>query len=367
MPAFESLQQYIAARRDDILERWIRRVTNRLEGGDLSKVELLDHMPGFLNELVEALRAGPRTDTRGLPRSDTGTEHGRQRLRVGFEVDEVVREYGLLGDVILQEVEAAGGQLDAREARVFHAQLNAGAAEAVTAYVQRRDEEVRRQSARHRSFVAHELRTPLSTATTALAVLRRTRPEVGGDDTAGLISRSLAQLRELVDQVLIEGRLDAGAPPACEPVDFAALVRQAAEESGWHARSRDVRIVVAVPDALPGIGDRRLLLSTIENLLRNAIKYSRRDTDVTLSATRRGDDVVVEVSDGCGGFAPAPGVDVFEPFVQAGDDRTGFGLGLAIARQAAQAHGGDIVFRNAPPLGCVFTLQLPAGGPPDCC
>jgi signal transduction histidine kinase len=364
MPEVAMLAECLTRQRAEILERWTRRVVSDLDGGDLSRVKLLDHMPAFIDDIVECLARRPSPDTDGVARSENAPEHGRERLRIGFDVDEVVREYGILGDVVLQVVEASGIELRPRDVRVFHAMLNRGAADAVQAYVHRRDEETQRQSARHRSFIAHELRTPLGSASTALAVLRHGTLGASDNEAVALIGRNLGVLRDLIDQVLVEGRLDAGAAPDCSPVDFAELVRQAVEDSSWHARSRDVRLLAVAPGTLPGIGDRRLLRSTIENLVRNGVKFSPAGSEVTVSAADRGADVTIEVADGCGGFEPAAGVDVFAPFVQVGDDRTGFGLGLAIAKQAAVAHGGTITHRNNPPRGCVFALTLPKDGPP---
>jgi signal transduction histidine kinase len=364
MPGVAMLEDFLAQQRAEILEQWTRRVASDLDGGDLSRVELLDHMPSFIDDLIECLHRRPAPEGDGVTRSQNAPEHGRQRLRVGFDVDEVVREYGILADLVLQAVEAAGVELPPHDVRVLQAMLNQGAADAVRAYVHRREEDVRRQSARHLSFIAHELRTPLGSASTALAVLRHATPGANDNEAIALIGRNLGLLRDLIDQVLVEGRLDAGVAPDCSPIDFAELIRQAAEDSSWHARSRDVRLLVATPATLPGIGDRRLLRSTIENLVRNAVKFSPPGAEITVSAAERGADVTIEVADGCGGFEPAAGIDVFAPFVQAGGDRTGFGLGLAIAKQAAEAHGGTIVHRNTPPRGCVFAVTLPNAGPP---
>jgi signal transduction histidine kinase len=97
----------------------------------------------------------------------------------------------------------------------------------------------------------------------------------------------------------------------------------------------------------------------VSNLVRNAIKFSRRGTAVKLEAKRGQGRVTIAVTDGCGGL-PAGSVErIFNPFVQAGTDRTGFGLGLAIAKQAADAHGGSIRVHDIPASGCVFVLDLP--------
>jgi hypothetical protein len=70
--------------------------------------------------------------------------------------------------------------------------------------------------------------------------------------------------------------------------------------------------------------------------------------------------VTIEVADACGGLPPGKVDDLFAPLVQRGENRSGFGLGLAIARQAVEAHGGSIDVRDDPGDGCVFTIELPS-------
>ena len=69
--------------------------------------------------------------------------------------------------------------------------------------------------------------------------------------------------------------------------------------------------------------------------------------------------VLIEVSDECGGLPRGKVEELFQPFSQRGKERSGLGLGLSIARSAAQAHAGDIHVENMPGKGCVFTLDLP--------
>src|SRR4029450_1507872 len=97
-------------------------------------------------------------------------------------------------------------------------------AEAVNAYVERRDDEARQQGARHLSFVAHELRGPLSTASAALGIGARTL-EPPPARAVELLDRSLTRLRELVDHVLVAGRLEAGVAPKYERIALADLLR----------------------------------------------------------------------------------------------------------------------------------------------
>jgi len=102
-----------------------------------------------------------------------------------------------------------------------------------------------------------------------------------------------------------------------------------------------------------------MLRSAISNLLHNALKFTPPKSKVAMSAAAVEGRVLVEVEDACGGLPPGKVDELFRPLVQRGTDRRGFGLGLAIALQAAQAHGGTIRVEDRPGSGCVFVLDLP--------
>ena len=105
--------------------------------------------------------------------------------------------------------------------------------------------------------------------------------------------------------------------------------------------------------------DPQLLASAVTNILNNAFKYTRPGSRVVLRVRTADRRLLIEVEDECGGL-PEGGGELFQPFGQRrGRDRTGLGLGLSIARKAVRAHGGDIVTRNMPGHGCVFTIDLP--------
>lgn len=110
-------------------------------------------------------------------------------------------------------------------------------------------------------------------------------------------------------------------------------------------------------------GDPRFLRSALTNLIRNAVKYTRRDSAVAVRVRQAHGHVRVEVQDQCGGLPEGAIEKMFDPFVQLGKDRSGYGLGLAIGRQAAQSHGGTLTVHNLPGSGCVFVLELPPDVP----
>ena len=217
------LTDLLGSRRESIFERWTQRIQWELAPPELSRGELWDHLPHILDELLAALRvAEGRPAASPLPEeSPASVRHGTQRLRVGFDVEEVVREYGLLTEIVLDELSATGQAVDTREWRLAMQCFNTAIAEAIAAYVSRRDEEVRRQTERHIGFVAHELRNPLGTARSAVAALQVT-PADGR--LHAVLDRSLRHLGELVDEVLTADRLTSRAEIRHERLDVATLL-----------------------------------------------------------------------------------------------------------------------------------------------
>jgi signal transduction histidine kinase len=144
-----------------------------------------------------------------------------------------------------------------------------------------------------------------------------------------------------------------------ERLDVTSLLGQAVEDAQAAGESRLVTTSLEADTVLEVQADRRLLLSTIGNLLSNAVKFSEAGTTVRVRARREGSAIVVEVQDECGGLPTGNIEKLFEPFIQRGEDRNGFGLGLAIVRQAISALDGRVSVRNQPGQGCTFVLTLP--------
>jgi signal transduction histidine kinase len=354
------LSGLLADRRADILERWTQRIGREHVDKELSRGELWDHLPHFFDEVLAVLRTeeGSSAETAATNGSAASVEHGTQRLRVGFDLAEVIREYEILTECILDDVEAIGGSISTRAFRRVQALLNAGRAQAVVAYIDRRDAEVAQATSQHVAFIAHELRSPLMSAFLAVTALRKTeRPE---DQWAlGMLTRNLNALRDLIDQVLTADRLAGQIPLRRESFDLRTLLEQVVADAQLAAERRQVAIAVQAPVALPFNGEQRLLRSAIGNVLGNAVKFTHEGSAISVRAQRHDGGITVEVEDGCGGLPQGNTTELFEPFVQRGDNRTGFGLGLAIVKQALEAHGGRVSVRNMPGKGCVFLLDLP--------
>ncbi|HVZ89103.1 MAG TPA: HAMP domain-containing sensor histidine kinase [Polyangia bacterium] len=162
--------------------------------------------------------------------------------------------------------------------------------------------------------------------------------------------------------MLSHASLKMGVAPRLTPIIVENLLHEIEGDAELDARNRTIEVVVSAPKDLVIQADPRLLRSAISNLLQNALKFSRERSKVTLTAMRADNRVTIEVADGCGGLPPGKAAELFTPLVQRGEDRSGFGLGLAIALQAAEAHNGTIKVRDVPGVGCVFVIDLPSSG-----
>jgi signal transduction histidine kinase len=117
--------------------------------------------------------------------------------------------------------------------------------------------------------------------------------------------------------------------------------------------------VTPVEQGIDVEADQQILSAAIGNLLQNAFKFSHAHGHIALRTTSTADRVLIEVEDECGGLPPGTAEDLFRPFEQRSDKRTGLGLGLTISRKGVEAMGGTLGVRDLPGKGCVFSIELP--------
>jgi signal transduction histidine kinase len=350
----DTLHRVLKAKRELLVACWTAKIRAAVTA-PLTNAELLDHIPAFVDEIIAALYP----DAAPLPTTSAhASEHGAQRLGLHFDVAEVVREYGLLHECILELAGDSGLQITLKEQHVVLKWLNSGIADALAQYVKRRDQELERQTSEHLGFIAHELRNPLSAARAAVHRLRSN--EATADNRAvELLDRSLRRTTDMIDNALSHASLKLGIDPTMEPLVLADLLRDIELDAGADAQARGVDLIVAAPGGTVISADPRMLRSAVFNLVQNALKFSRAGSTVTISVGTAPGSVTIEVADACGGLPPGKIEDLFSPTVQRGGNRTGFGLGLSIARQAVEAHLGRIDVRDVPGTGCVFSILLP--------
>ncbi|HEV7556488.1 MAG TPA: HAMP domain-containing sensor histidine kinase, partial [Kofleriaceae bacterium] len=142
---------------------------------------------------------------------------------------------------------------------------------------------------------------------------------------------------------------------------LSALVGDARSTAADAAESKTIDLAITVESDAPMVIDVRLIRSALGNLLHNAIKYTHAGGHIALRARVTGAHAEIEVEDSCGGIPPGSLDQLFMPFVRRNTTEAGFGLGLAIAKQAIDAHGGTIHVQNLVGKGCIFVVELPLG------
>ncbi|WNG43170.1 GAF domain-containing protein [Archangium minus] len=214
------------------------------------------------------------------------------------------------------------------------------------------------------AVAAHELRTPLTTLGLQLGTLvQRARRESSGD-LAERLERGLRQVRRLgtlVETLLDVSRLSTGELPlALERVDLGELVGEVLERFEAEAQAVGCALKWDVPRGLVGQWDRMRVEQVVSGLVANALKFGPRQP-VEVRVTSDGKVTRLVVEDRGIGIPEDQLERIFERFGRAVSSRSygGLGLGLYLARRAAEAHGGRVWAESRPGGGARFTLELP--------
>jgi hypothetical protein len=354
------LADFMEAQREAIAQRWADQLFVTGVPPSVEREAVIDNLREFIDELAVGLRReqGFLQHTTTAEASAVAKGHGKQRFSMGYDIGAVIREYGALRDLLFQMIDENGLNPSVRELRVLSKYLISGIADAATQYGLERTEALKQQAARHIGFLAHELRNPLSSVRLSLELMRQ-KGQLPQNRAIERVEQGLQRLSDLIDSSLVETRLRASPEPQREGVDLQELLQALAEESTTEVEAKGLSIRVEVAPGLRLHADPKLLRSALSNLVRNAVKFTRSGTTLHLRAREGGKRVVLEVEDACGGLPEGKAQQLFNPFVQVGQDRSGFGLGLAIATQVAQAHEGELRVHNLPGQGCIFVLDLP--------
>jgi signal transduction histidine kinase len=348
------LLEFIHEHREELMTHAVRKL--RLAHPGRTDAELEDEMACAFDYIEGTLELDRRTVEPAVPGLLVqAMQHGKQRHRLAFDPASVVHDYGVLCDAVFTAADANGLSPTARETQVFNRVIDEAAANAITAYWQEEHVETRRELGRQLGTLAHELRNSLASARMAFQLIREGRTPANGR-SAELVVTALDRMQRLIGDALDHARVrGTAAPVRHERVELGALVRDVIDAT---VRHNGVDVGVRADESLAIEADARLLTSALSNLVSNAVKFTRPGGRVEVRTFQHGADVIVEVEDECGGLPDGAGDELFQPFVQKGSERSGVGLGLAITREAVEAHGGLITVRNLPGKGCVFRIEL---------
>ncbi len=243
----------------------------------------------------------------------------------------------------------------------------------------RRRAELERERARQQvrqeflGIVSHELKTPVAVIKAYTEVLQQRAERAGDAEGRRILARMEEQagrMLGLIDDLLDLQRLQSGLLSLEESdADLVALAARVVEELQTTTQAH--RLVLHAGGPVPARVDRRRVEQVLINLVENAIKYSPRGGDITITVNRavgpdgQGSQAVLAVSDRGIGIAPHDLARVFERFYQAQGGRLhrgvrGLGVGLYIAREIVERHGGTMWVESAEGVGSTFYLTLPA-------
>jgi signal transduction histidine kinase len=350
-------RRFLLLRRDDIIAAVQAKVRPRSDSP--AAAELMGALPAFLDELGEALRAAESSSMVAHERfMESAAKQGGDLLQRGLTIGQVVHQYGSIRQSISDVAARSSDMISTEELRLISLCVDDATAGAVTAHARQREDAIRRQSTERLGVLVHELRTVLSISGLAYSSLQTGKVGIGGS-TGQLLGRSLTRLTGIIDRSLAEVRLDVGI--ACvETIAVSAFVEEIRIGASMLAQARGVPFTVEPVNQEATIeGDRQTLVAAVSNMLNNAFKFTRRGSPVSLRTRVTSERVYFDVEDECGGLPPGKIENLFLPFSQRGTDRTGVGLGLSICLRAARTNSGDIIVRDLPGKGCVFTLDLP--------
>jgi two-component system sensor histidine kinase CpxA len=212
--------------------------------------------------------------------------------------------------------------------------------------------------------VSHELRTPLTRLNLAINNARHA-PASAVAGSLDRIEQESERLNTLIDRIVRLSRCEAFAePPHRDVIEFADFVESIVSDADFEATARKRRVSILRAETCRSAGDRELLREAIENIVRNAIRYTPEFTAVTVDACCGGpSEYRIVIRDG-GPGVPIEHIEaIFEPFYRApqrtDQDSPGFGIGLAIAKRAIALHQGTITARNLVEGGFEIAIHLP--------
>jgi len=369
--------------------RWFERLLDLVPVGarDVFPTEsLLDHVPALIVEISDYLRApNGEAIVSNTAILDKAGELGALRHAQRASLHQVLREYHLLGDVlvsfVLNELERTGASPSATETvhlvSRLHQAVDVLSQATVEAFVGLYTRTIAEQSERLDQFTrmaAHEWRQPLGVLQFGVRLIRRpdADPEVI-DRVLGTVERSVQHLAELTGKMEAMARVrSTGDNAVVQTVSVTTIAQDASRQLREMADARgvDIRVAESMPTLNVDVG--RLELAFV-NLLSNAIKYSDPDkaeryVEVTGETTGEG-GVRIEIRDNGVGIPQAALATIFERFTRAHADDAAFlhvggiGLGLSIVEDCVRAMSGHIEVQSVEHQGSAFIIALPSAMP----
>lgn len=209
--------------------------------------------------------------------------------------------------------------------------------------------------------VSHELRSPLARMQMALGLATQTPSKAAS--ALARIELEAGRMDKLVGELLELSRFESGMVALNkESFSFNALIDSIIEDATFEMSDKNIQIIADVKGVITFDGQLDLLHRAIENVVRNAVKYGPNDSVVNIDVVTERQQLLLRITDQGTGVLETELEDIFKPFIRgySGSQVEGHGVGLAIAKQVVEAHGGSIEARNKKPYGFCITLLFPS-------
>lgn len=330
-------------------------------GGKKLTSEIYDKgLPLFYDFVTDALKldAEPSREIKSVVPLNSAARYGRELLRLGYTISQAVHLYGIVCQSVMETVTKKDFNIAGPEFRKFNMCFDDSIAAAVTEYEKGKTNHARREENEKLGFLVHELRNMVTSAHLSLQMIKKGVVGISGS-TGGVLERSLNRMRELIDHTLNEVRLIGQSSTKIKLVRLIDVTGEVEAVILNEAASKEIRMYIDVNPESQLNTNPDDLFSAFSNIVQNAVKFTPQGGKVWIRSVQTEDSEIIEVEDECGGLQEDKMDELFTAFVQGGEDRSGLGLGLAIAKRAIKAHGVDISVRNLSGKGCIFSISLP--------
>jgi two-component system phosphate regulon sensor histidine kinase PhoR len=365
----DKLAQLIESDREALLIAWRTQVRALPAAKDLDVPTLNDHIPDLLTELATALRTPSIQTIAEALLEGTPPAHGVQRVKDGFDIEEVVAEYNILRGCVHDLAERNDLSMRGRPFKVLNRVLDGAIGSAVQSYAAEKALEVRQRREEYLAFVAHDLRTPLNAISLAARVLEviNTRDQFDSPQRLQMwtsLKRNVRHLESLVGKVIEDNtnlETEVGVRLQRREFDLWPLVEGLIHDLHPIAETGSTRLINSVPGDLMAYADASLIKRVLQNLIANALTYTPRG-EVVIGAQENGEggDVECFVRDDGVGISAERCRTVFDKEETDPNKEGGLGLGLAIVKTFVEAHGGVVSVESELGVGSTFRFTLPA-------
>ena len=348
--------------RSRIIDLWEKRTYQEVAAArGMKSLALRNSLEDFLKRLAETLGDGRKTQSRQAQRSQERgaliVKHGKLRAgEVGYVLHEVIFEFHILRQVLFEILEEESPLAPTERDAILN-----GIEQAVNDAASGFSDTLRDVQEHFALALTHDLRGPLTASKAAAQIILR-RPDHPDlvEKSAFHIVESMDRMDQMIRDLLNAGSLRAGQslPLEFSEFDLDALVAEVADE---FRMTDPERFTVRTPHGISGRWSYEGLRRVIQNLMMNAVKYGAPGSPVTVTLEEIGQTVRLVVHNTGSPIPRDKQASLFEPFrrIDATPEKTGWGLGLFLAKGLVEAHNGTIRVESSADAGTRFVVELP--------